>query len=210
MEMRIEDLNPKAIVRRVRDIVANEELLHQTAKASYAHANGFFKIVLDDGDTKRRLHYWRPLRDFPENIHNHRWHLVSRILYGCMKENRYSIGDGDSHELFASFPRIGQEINVNKIPDSLCRVNLDEQRTYYPGDVYECPAGEFHQTFISNHPSPVLTACLTYKPVAEHAVVANPVDSKANAFTVSSAGFTAAELKSILNEILELLPPILI
>lgn len=57
---------------------------------SYAHDNGFDKIVLfQDSDTrmKLRLHIWHPLvipntKRPRQNVHNHRWDFSSAVLIG--------------------------------------------------------------------------------------------------------------------------------
>ena len=75
---------------------------------SYAHDNGFDKIVLfQDSETKMklRLHIWHPLL-IPnttrprQNVHNHRWDFSSAVLIGYADNVMYR---------FASPEEVGEE-----------------------------------------------------------------------------------------------------
>lgn len=76
------------------NILQNSSLLADIASSSYAHKNGFDKIVLIDSKCPQyniRLHIWWPQTqvDAHENIHSHPWHFNSRILTGSYRYSEY-------------------------------------------------------------------------------------------------------------------------
>lgn len=89
----------------------SETLLRRVASASYAHANGFDKVVLraaPDGSWKLRLHLWSSHQhvDQVENIHNHRWDFASLSLAGGLQADYFSVrfrqfGELDAFEYFS-------------------------------------------------------------------------------------------------------------
>ncbi len=70
---------------------------------SYAHDNGFDKIVLfHDAETrmKMRLHIWHPLlipgsSRVRQNVHNHRWDFSSAVLVGHADNISYRFANAD-------------------------------------------------------------------------------------------------------------------
>lgn len=76
---------------------------------SYAHDNGFDKIVLfQDSETrmKMRLHLWYPLiipntKRPRQNVHNHRWDFSSAVLIGSAENLSYRFAQqGETGEEF--------------------------------------------------------------------------------------------------------------
>lgn len=70
---------------------------------SYAHDNGFDKIILfQDLETrmKMRLHLWHPLaipnaKRPRQNVHNHRWDFSSAVLIGYADNHNYRFAHPD-------------------------------------------------------------------------------------------------------------------
>lgn len=206
-QLRLEDLNPSRVAGLVALALSNPDALGAIASASYRHANGFTKIVLVDGPEKLRLHLWRAWTRFNENIHTHRWDLVSRILHGTMHEERYEVSDGRpaTHEMYASSPRQGSSIEVSTAFRA-CRVELVESRSFSPGDMYESRQGEWHRTSIDNPPEAVLTACITSAPKWECAYVVHPLGTEVPS-SVASPSVTVEEIEADLRFILDLIRP---
>ena len=70
-----------AVVDRV---LRQPKELAAVVSRSYAHPNGFRKIVVatsDDG-MRLRVHHWSSEDTDPSNVHNHRWSLASAVIVG--------------------------------------------------------------------------------------------------------------------------------
>jgi hypothetical protein len=76
-----ESFSPGAIIRAY---LANRANLSTIAARSYAHSNGFEKIVLEDQPGyKLRLHvWWRGNHALDSDVHNHSWDFASWVLIG--------------------------------------------------------------------------------------------------------------------------------
>lgn len=88
-----------------------DEFVHGTIHSahhhtdSYAHDNGFDKIVLfQDSETKMkmRLHLWHPLtipnaKRPSQNVHNHRWDFSSAVLAGYADNHLYRFAHPDEN-----------------------------------------------------------------------------------------------------------------
>lgn len=82
----------------------DESRLSRAAERSYAHQNGFAKIVLATGNGfKLRLHVWSPdgsgVSSAPaqENIHDHRWNFASAGLCGAIRNDFFAFTAEDAH-----------------------------------------------------------------------------------------------------------------
>lgn len=76
-----EGLNPSVVIR---GYLTDRENLSEIAARSYAHSNGFDKIVLEDEPGfKLRLHiWWRGNYELDSDVHNHSWDFASWVLIG--------------------------------------------------------------------------------------------------------------------------------
>ena len=72
-------------------LVTSPEAMSELGQRSYQHANGFWKVPLLDtvAGLRIRLHYWPGGLRAEENIHAHRWYMVSAILLGCLESERF-------------------------------------------------------------------------------------------------------------------------
>lgn len=68
-------------------ILNNPDALNELGKVSMLHPNGFYKLQLFVSKfLKIRLHYWSPQNLIAEeNIHNHRWRMVSKLMHGSLQ-----------------------------------------------------------------------------------------------------------------------------
>lgn len=74
-------------------VLSEQRWLADIAQYSYAHPNGFAKIVLLHSDQfQLRLHIWRPgtASAATENIHNHNWDFSSILLAGGYRYQEYT------------------------------------------------------------------------------------------------------------------------
>jgi hypothetical protein len=73
-------------------VLSERRWLADIAQYSYAHPNGFAKIVLLHSDQfQLRLHIWRPgTTSVTENIHNHNWDFSSILLAGGYRYQEYT------------------------------------------------------------------------------------------------------------------------
>jgi hypothetical protein len=75
----------------LREVAGDDDLLSAAAAASYAHGNGFTKIVLTRGEHwALRLHI-HDTRAGAYHVHDHRWPFASAILRGNLQEDRFVV-----------------------------------------------------------------------------------------------------------------------
>lgn len=85
-------------------ILSDENALIRTAAASYVHANGFYKLVLQTSDHhKLRLHVWMPGMHAAEHIHEHRWHFASTVLMGELHSEVYKEDATSAAQVFDEY-----------------------------------------------------------------------------------------------------------
>lgn len=94
---------PEVLLPLFDRIHQDEASLSRAAERSYAHQNGFAKIVLATGNGfKLRLHVWSPdgsgVSSAPaqENIHDHRWNFASAGLCGAIRNDFFAFTAGDA------------------------------------------------------------------------------------------------------------------
>lgn len=112
-----------------------------------------------------RLHIWprglRKLTPKGEPIHNHAWHLASRILIGVYSDDIYAIRGSESYLADEDQRREQGLMRVFSIgfgdtggtleTDGLCiRVVLDEHREVNAGEHHSIEQGVFHRTTIAH------------------------------------------------------------
>jgi hypothetical protein len=114
------------------------DALAEVASRSYAHPNGFIKIVLHLGDDYGvRLHVWYPQPpDWGADIdpHGHRWEFASWVVTGALHEETFVEADGGQwHDRFDYSRHDGTPNLLWTGTSRLCRVDHVERAT---GDVY--------------------------------------------------------------------------
>lgn len=76
----------------LREVAGDDDLLSAAASGSYAHGNGFIKIVLTRGEHwALRLHLHHTHAG-AYHVHDHRWPFASAILRGNLREDRFAVG----------------------------------------------------------------------------------------------------------------------
>lgn len=133
------------------------------------HPNGFaaFDVAMVEGVGLIRLHFWpkglrRNVSRHPP-IHNHSFHLYSKVLLGAYRESRYEVGDASDTRSHSAPLR--QYLVVPARNDGVDRLDVGgwvgvrsitsrlsfEARTWHG-----LPAGWYHST-----PIPISTLCAT-------------------------------------------------
>jgi hypothetical protein len=90
-----ENLSPRAVLK---GYLASPAQLSTIAARSYAHANGFDKIVLEDWPgCKLRLHiWWQGNHALESDVHNHSWDFASWVLIGGLLSELFSEGSAEA------------------------------------------------------------------------------------------------------------------
>ncbi len=85
-----------ALIELLEFIYSDDSVLANVAAKSYAHRNGFDKLVLiasSKPEFRLRLHIWWPNSDEigDMHIHNHKWDFRSRIIEGSYRHKEYVV-----------------------------------------------------------------------------------------------------------------------
>jgi hypothetical protein len=123
---------------------------------SYAHDNGFDKIILFQDPTtkmKMRLHIWHPLalsnvRRPRQNVHNHRWDFSSGILIGNAENHVYQLAvDDEAGEPFFHYRYFARGSKEHYVLEKMGTENLviEESRRVAAGDIYSVEAEMLHR-----------------------------------------------------------------
>jgi hypothetical protein len=93
------------------EVASDERMLRVIAERSYAHPNGFLKIVLLSRCAYQlRLHLWPGAAEGADegrpvaagNVHNHRWDFAATVLRGGYRHQEFVVApDGEHHRSYA-------------------------------------------------------------------------------------------------------------
>lgn len=124
--------------------------LEQVAARSYAHDNGFTKIVLlngRDGGGALRLHVWPPQEaDNRGNIHNHCWDFTSLVLAGNLEYEEYEEHQsGTTYARHLIYDPSGDFEYVLR-PLGTATLRITRAGTRVAGDAYFMSAETLHRT----------------------------------------------------------------
>lgn len=123
------------------------------------HPLGFVSLPLIESEGwVLKLHYWpngmrKPKKpDWP--IHNHRFRIESRVLYGAVENRLYGIEMGGEYRLFP-VAYSGKD-SVLEPSETFVTATLQNTEYHKAGVTYEIPRKVFHQTFV-----PINTSAMT-------------------------------------------------
>lgn len=94
----------EGVLALLTEVAASPTLFDECRRASYFHANGFYKLVAAVGEGfALRLHLWTGGKGEMEggNLHSHRWDIASQVLLGKMRVRLY--GPASDGELWAGW-----------------------------------------------------------------------------------------------------------
>lgn len=126
------------------DVLRSEAYLAHLAENSQFNTNGFYKIRLCVSEhLSLRLHIWWPGTHGKENLHSHRWPLVSRVLSGRLAAEYWE----------DALTSDGLEMNEFHYKDGTTplrlvgqtRVTLDDAVVYDTGHSYYMTADNLHR-----------------------------------------------------------------
>jgi hypothetical protein len=117
------------------------------------HPLGFINLKMMDHGCVLRCHIWQPR--WPQNvkiypvIHNHTWHVQSRLLMGSVKNELFDVSSGTAsptHQIY----RIEYDGALDRIISTGRHVRADLRSVdiINVGERYGVPIGEFHRTSV--------------------------------------------------------------
>lgn len=123
------------------EISEDEELLVNSAKRSYSHANGFEKLVLgwtEKGGPKLRLHIWpdNATRDSTMHIHDHCWDFASIVLKGALVSHDFQAAGDDGTWFHYRCPNNAVKADTELVSSGV-RLKKVAIRHFNSGDAYE-------------------------------------------------------------------------
>lgn len=157
----------------VERLLANPAQLVDVVSRSYAHPNGFRKLVIAlpaDG-TRLRVHHW-PRKDVePSNVHNHRWAFASAIVAGRVNSALFTIGEqGEAVERYRFEPsHAGGRYTLSATGRGL--ISTTGIAEFSPGSTYAIRAEQLHQ--VRADPD-TLSLVLSGPPERDHTDVFRP------------------------------------
>src|SRR4029077_18199079 len=130
-----------------------QRLLREPAKLSYvtsrsyAHPNGFRKLVIAETDSGAtlRVHHWSVGGECSSNVHNHRWAFSSAIVAGRNRSTLFTIADdGMPSERYRFEPgQPGHQYRLVAVGrERLAATSIGE---FGPGSIHALSAGQLHQ-----------------------------------------------------------------
>jgi hypothetical protein len=162
-----------AAAATIEHLLGDPAQLADVVRRSYAHPNGFRKLVLAlpaDG-TKLRVHHW-PRRDVkPSNVHNHRWAFASAIIAGRVSSALFTIGErGESVEKYRFEPsHPGGRYTLSAAGKDL--ISTTGIADFGSGSTYALSAEQLHQ--VRAEPN-TLSLVLSGRPERDHTDVFRP------------------------------------
>lgn len=115
------------------------------------HPLGFVSLPLKEGNGwALKLHYWpkgvRKPKSPDWQIHDHRFHIESRVLYGTIGNWIYRIEEGGDSRLFpVSYSGKDSILESNGLPVTAI---LEKEDYHKAGTVYEISRSVFHQAYV--------------------------------------------------------------
>lgn len=133
--------------RAVARLLGEEDRLADVVSSSYAHPNGFRKLVIattEEGG-RLRLHHWPDGDVEPSNVHNHRWDFASAIVAGQVRSALFSLGARgeavERHVFEPSHP--GGRYSLS--PAGTGALSRTAIADFGPGSTYALRAEQLHQ-----------------------------------------------------------------
>jgi hypothetical protein len=154
-------IQPQSLAALFDEFVEATQMAAHHHTDSYAHDNGFDKIVLfQDNETrmKLRLHIWHP-RIIPntkrsrQNVHNHRWDFSSAVLIGYADNVSYRFSEpGEVGEEFFHYRYYARGSKEHYEVEERGKIKLvcADTRRVAKGDVYSVEAETLHRVDTPN------------------------------------------------------------
>ena len=123
-------------------LLEDDRAIRSIAARSYAHGNGFNKVVLaEENGVVVRLHVAEGASE--DNIHDHRWSFASTVLTGALENVTFAESDDGVPCDELRYLRDGA--STEAVPIRTCRVREVGRRRYGPGDAYVQDRATLHR-----------------------------------------------------------------
>ena len=191
----------------LQEVLDDPKKIEQIAERSYAHDNGFLKIVIDEYDGKKiRLHVFPENREIPpaENWHNHRWPFASKILVGSIIHDIATFNSSDlgSYVKWAYTKMPDGTFSLLPTKDRF-KMATKFTRTYVAGDQYQLPTGDIHRII----PTGEFTATMVRTELADSDVcfqwAQDTHDVGQNGENQSKTPLTCSEVRGYIKSVLD-------
>lgn len=140
----LERVDDETLSRLVAETWGHRDLA-DLARASYAHPNGFLKLVLIDGGVrfKLRLHVFDVGAGQVTDVHDHRWAFGARVLFGGYRFEEHALREGEHWHAYRYFSPEG---GAHYVLESLGSAGTEVVRRgrVAAGSVYTLPADALH------------------------------------------------------------------
>jgi hypothetical protein len=131
----------------IASLLRQPDQLAGVVSRSYAHPNGFRKLVIAllDGGTRLRLHHWPEGDVEPSNVHDHRWAFASAIIAGRVHSALFTTAEnGEVTERYLFAPsKPGGRYTLS--PDGRGRISVTSVAELGPGSTYALGPEQLHQ-----------------------------------------------------------------
>lgn len=146
----------------LRECLRDPETRARVLSASYAHPNGFLKIVLPVSTTtgyRLVLHAWMdntnvdPARN--GHVHDHRWDFTSHVLIGEIHYEQYMVSDGNVGQEFAvaDYRSPGATTAYRLSDAGQIRVRSESAGVLAAGSTYWLHRDVLHRAWVAGHSS---------------------------------------------------------
>lgn len=147
----LKDFAAERLEATLRNLLSQKESMQMIARNSYKHGNGFYKLVLaETEDFKLRLHVWEEGQAAEENIHEHRWHFASTILYGQLQSEAYEESFSPQAKSYREYVYQTQNGRAHKMELGPCRLQCTASSVRQRGDSYSMKPGVLHRIISNN------------------------------------------------------------
>lgn len=127
--------------------------INKTTVPPVLHGNGFLQFQLD-GENAKRVHIWSsvlPRQQVSTQIHNHTFGFESKILFGTLLNQVYSVTHANrdvTHYVCEAIPVPNSKDTdlVEVSDDNLVRIKHKYVQVLAAGDVYDMCPFEYHES----------------------------------------------------------------
>jgi hypothetical protein len=131
----------------IERVLHRQEDLAAIVSRSYAHPNGFRKLVVaaQKDETRLRVHHW-PTEDAGwSNVHNHRWPLASAVIAGGLQSALFVDSEvGEPVERYSFLPsQPGSQYTLSA--NGVGRIRMTSIAAMGPGTTYALEAAQLHR-----------------------------------------------------------------
>lgn len=142
------------VIQILKELLKNDGMLQSVASRSYLHGNGFYKIILEDNEQfKIRLHVWFPDRHAEENVHNHRWYLMSTIITGMLESEIWEDALSTHEKSYDEYIYLGttDSTSAKNLYSGKSRIKFVQKVIHQAGDAYFLPPHTLHRIISSGN-----------------------------------------------------------